>query len=206
MIGFLRGRVVIRDVKSILFDVNGVGYEIFMPFSELAHFLPSDKEVILYTHLIWREDLINLYGFGAALSRDIFRILLDVSGVGAKVSLNILSHIRANELLLVISKGETRKLEEISGVGKKTAAKICIDLKEKAKALLSRDSNMLTNSDFNVAEKLSSVEEDALSALINLGYRSNEARVAIEKTVSLKNDANVEEIIRLSLQLLAKSS
>lgn len=205
MIGFLRGRVAIRDVKSILFDVNGVGYEIFMPFSELSHYPPSEKEVIIYTHLIWREDLINLYGFGTVLSRDIFRILLDVSGVGAKVSLNILSHINACDLLLVISKGETKKLEEISGVGKKTAAKICIDLKEKAKALLSKDS-VLAEINFSTETKISGIEEDALSALINLGYRSNEARAAIEKTVSLKNDANVEEIIRLSLQLLAKSS
>lgn len=204
MIGLLRGRVIERGINSVILDVKGVGYEVIMPFSELVDCPPSDNEITLFTHLIPTEDAIYLYGFTSSLSRELFRMLINVPGVGARVSLNVLSHINSLELLKAIASGDARILESIKGVGKKTAAKIILELKEKAIKLLSKTENTLDH--LKPSQKIyDNIKDDAISALEHLGYSQSEARGVVEKILMEKGCDNLEELIKIALQRMAKT-
>jgi Holliday junction DNA helicase RuvA len=205
MIGYIRGQVQNRWEGGVVVDVNGIGHEIQMPASSIAKLPPSGQEVTVFTHLAWREDAISLYGFDRLETRDMFRLLLEVSGVGPRLALNVLSAFAAEELLQVLARGDTEKLQAIHGVGRKTAARLCVDLRERAKRLLS-DKTKETAEVLPVERDGSnSLWNDALSALLYLGYRPAEAKSALAEALSsVGEEARVEDVIKTALSGLAK--
>ncbi|NIA09006.1 MAG: Holliday junction branch migration protein RuvA [Nitrospiraceae bacterium] len=206
MIGHIRGKVGYQWDHGVVIDVNGIGYEVQMPSSSLKNLPPIGEEVEVFTHLLWKEDSVSLYGFKQLESRDMFRLLLAVSGVGPKLALNILSILSAGELLHILAQEKRERLQAIQGVGKKTAARLCVDLKEKAKArLLERHGDI---GPAGPGEKVGREDlwDDAFSALIHLGYHPSQVKVVLAKVLASTDiEPDLEGLVRRALQYLAKS-
>ncbi|MGQ9499572.1 MAG: Holliday junction branch migration protein RuvA [Dissulfurimicrobium sp.] len=211
MIGYLKGRVErLLDKRGIILDVNGVGYEIQMPEPAVLRLAPlgKEKEIVVFTHLAWKEDMVSLYGFERIEERDMFRMLIEVSGVGPRMALNILSIFTVQELLRTIANDDTKRLQSIYGVGKKTAARLCIDLKEKAKALI--EYHEMTAQRGIVHGEAQFYEEDVMTALLNLGYSRQEAGYALKKTYAeigeIGEDVDIGRLLKTALRFLAKGA
>lgn len=189
MIAQLSGVIVSQRPPWLVLDVNGVAYELEMPLSAFYD-LPSGK-LRLYTHLLVREDAQLLYGFTGEAERDSFRLLLKVSGVGGKVALACLSALPADELQLAIQQENVARLSKIPGIGRKTAERMILELRGKVghsgKAVLS--------------SAVAAPRDEALAALLSLGYKPTEANTALQK---LAPDLNTEQYIRQALQVLTK--
>lgn len=198
MIGFLRGLVVAKKPPSLLLDVRGVGYEIDAPMSTFYKLPDIGEEVTLYTHLAIREDAHNLFGFLSEAERALFRSLIRVSGVGAKLALAILSGLSAEEFHRCVEAQDTARLVRLPGVGKKTAERLIIEMRDRLPEL------PLVN--LPGAGSLSipspSPVDDAVSALIALGFKPQDAHSLVRK-VQVDGKSS-EEIIRLALQSAAK--
>lgn len=178
MIAHLRGKLVNKLSESLIIDVNGVGYEVY--FSKLHHDrLPElDDDVFLYIYTVVREDAFNLYGFIRQQEKRMFTLLMGVSGIGPKLGLNILAGISPHTLTKAISAEDISRLTRVSGVGKKTAERLCLELKDKVRFVVeteSDDSTVLPSVD-TVSDKRAA---DALSALVNLGYSEVKAKDAL---------------------------
>ena len=201
MIAHLKGILLNKSTSSIIVDNNGLGYEVFVPLSTF-YTLPDaeGQEVSLHIHTHVREDAFLLFGFKTILEKKIFRMLISVSGIGPKLAINILSGIGPDVLLEAIALGDVAKLQSIPGVGKKTAERISLELKDKAQS---------TRADVDLPPvKISSQEDreirdDALSALINLGYTSKAAGNAVDKALSNTGETTLERIITEALRVLA---
>ena len=189
MIGLVRGVLVKRIGDNVLVDCGGVGYEVVIPESSIDRLPAPRHEVTLFTHLIWKEDGVTLYGFLNEEDREMFRMLIQVSGVGPKMAMSCLSVLGPLDLLKALSSGDVKRLQAISGIGRKTAARLCVDLKEKARKLLSAKGGEWREHD-TMIEELGAVEEhdglwqEAYSALLNLGYRPQEIRRALSLVFS----------------------
>ena len=201
MIAHLKGFLLSKSTSSVIVDNNGLGYEVFVPLSTF-YTLPDEEgqEVSLHIHTHVREDAFILFGFGTILEKKIFRLLISVSGIGPKLAINILSGIGPESLLDAIAQGDVTKLQSIPGVGKKTAERISLELKDKAQS---------ARADVDLPPvKISSQEDkefrdDALSALINLGYSSKAAGAAVDKALSKTGEITLERIITEALRVLA---
>ena len=202
MIGYIRGKIVQRWNTGVVVDVNGVGYEVQMPSSMASALSPSSEDATLHTHLVWREDTVALYGFDSTETRDMFRLLLEVSGVGPRVALNILSMLSTTELIEILARGENKRLQSVHGVGKKTAARLCVDLRERAKDILRGRG---APAGFEAMEnETGRPMDDALSALENLGYKTGEALDALVRAGrELGEQAGVEALVKGALRLLS---
>jgi holliday junction DNA helicase RuvA len=201
MIAHLKGTLLTKATDSVILDVNGLGYEVFVPLSTF-YTLPDEPghEISLHIHTHVREDAFLLYGFKTILEKRIFRMLISVSGIGPKLGINILSGIGPDTLLTAIAQGDVIKLQSIPGVGKKTAERISLELKDKAKLIRPDTADM-------PAAKIASQEErilrdDAVSALVNLGYTMKAAEKAVEKALSGSNEKSLEIIITDALRVL----
>ncbi len=179
MIGQLKGYVIHRWDQGVVLDVNGVGYEVYMPDSSLSKIILDKKEITLYTHLVFKEDNVSLFGFLDRFDRDIFRLLLEVSGVGPKLALSLLSKLSGIELLNVLANEDVRRLQSIHGVGKKTAARLCVDLRERAKKFLKIKEGIEIKSLSYKSALEDRLIDDVISALLNLGYSYKEAKDAV---------------------------
>lgn len=206
MITYIRGEKQGQWDQGVIVDVNGVGYEIRMPSSSLAKLPPSGDELTVFTHLVWKDDTLLLYGFETMEGRDMFRLLLEVSGVGPRMALNILSMISAEELLQILAGEKKKRLRAIQGIGEKTAARICIDLKKKAQATLTKRRWDIDSSPHIEQSGRGDLWDDALSALTHLGYGSSETRAALARAfASAKESAGIEDLVKKALQSLAKT-
>ena len=200
MIAHLKGLLLSKSTDTIIIDNNGLGYEVFVPLSTF-YTLPDEdgQEVSLHIHTHVREDAFLLFGFKTILEKKIFRLLISVSGIGPKLAINILSGIGPDALLEAIALGDVVKLQSIPGVGKKTAERISLELKDKAQ---------LIRADVDLPSvKISSqedreVRDDALSALVNLGYTSKAAGNAVDKALSKAGEITLEGIITEALRVL----
>src|ERR1051326_8211889 len=198
MITFLRGKLVEALPTQVTVDVNGVGYEVLIPLSSYDRLPPPGNEVQLLTHLAVREDAHTLYGFMTAAERELFRLLVNtVSGIGPKIALNILSGMNATALRGAVAKGDVKALSQISGAGKKTAERIVVELKDRIGAAGAWEARS--------AQRALSPEEqkvnDAVLALIALGFKQLEAHDAVRKVLaSLGAQATVEELVRACLK------
>ena len=198
MIGFLRGKLVLKKPPSLVIDVQGVGYEIDAPMSTFYALPEVGADVLLYTHLAIREDAHSLFGFISESERVLFRTLIKVNGVGAKLALGILSGLSAEEFHRAVEYQDTARLVRLPGVGKKTAERLIIELRDRLPELGSvtiEGSGTLT-----VPE--ASPSEDAAAALVALGFRPQDAALMVRK-VSAEGKTS-EDIIRLALQASAK--
>ena len=200
MISHLRGTLFEKSTQSIIVDVGGVGYEVFVPLSTYYTLPEHHGPVNLHIHTHVRDDALVLFGFHTKLEKSLFLMLVSVSGIGPKLSANILSGMGPEDLLRAIATGDADRLRAIPGIGKKTAERIALELKERA-ARFSDDAEMPP---VPTGEKLSErLMEDALSALINLGYSAKVAKTAIEQAKSRVKDTTLEALIKESLKIMA---
>ncbi len=204
MIGYIHGKLLHVEGNEILVDVNGLGYELSIPDSSLAKLGKEGDEITLFTHLVSKEDSLILYGFESLEEKAAFRLLLEVSGVGPRLALALLSRLSPAQLLQALATGEISRLQAVKGVGRKTAARLHVDLKEKARELLSKKGITQHVRPTELAEAPeSSIWSDALSALMNLGYHQNEAESALERLGHSSDGHDVEMLIKEALKLLS---
>ena len=200
MIGRIQGKILEKQPPELLVDVQGVGYEIASPMSTFYQLPNLGELVTLHTHLVVREDAQLLYGFASLAERSLFRTLIKISGVGPKLALTILSGMNANEFILCVQDNDAAALVRLPGVGKKTAERLIIELRDKLK-----DQDVTSSSSASAlasAPVSNSPVADAVSALVALGYKAPEASKMV-RGVDTK-DIGTEDIIRLSLQAAAK--
>lgn len=199
MIAMLTGKLAYRSPAQIIVDVNGVGYRLQIPLSTF-YTLPEDGDVQLQVHTHVKEDAINLYGFATNIEKDLFILLISVSGVGPKLAITMLSHIAASELALALCQGDAPSLIAIPGIGKKSAERLILELQDKATAYAVSATIIAADSQIS---KASDLHQDAISALINLGYKESLAKRALQN-VNLPAGTPLEKILKAALQVLLK--
>lgn len=199
MIGSIRGTIVRKQPPWLLVDVGGVGYEIEAPMSTFYR-LPDIGDIVhLHTHLAVREDAHTLFGFSSEAERAAFRQLIKVSGVGARLAVTILSGVDVRELVRCIREDDVQQLTRLPGIGKKTAQRLVVDLKDRLNDL---GLGVAQSRDAIGSVPRDNAAADALSALEALGYRPQEAKAALQKIVN--QDQSSEALIRAALQVLVK--
>ncbi len=190
MIGKITGRLAERKPPQIVVDVHGVGYEIDVPMSTFYQLPPSGSEVSLFTHLAVREDAHLLYGFATEQERQVFRQLLKISGVGARTALSVLSGMSISDLYEAVAAQDSARLVKVPGIGKKTAERLLLELKDKFDVTVV------------AATAAGAHSGDILNALLALGYNDKESSWAVKQ---LPGGSAVAEGIRQALKLLSKS-
>jgi Holliday junction DNA helicase RuvA len=208
MIGYLRGQLVDKRPNQVLVDVNGVGYVVSIPLSTFYSLgeLHDDVTLLVHTHL--REDSIALYGFLTAREKQFFELLISASGVGPSLALKILSGMSVDELLPAIRAGDLVRLTRIPGVGRKTAERIVLELRDKLAAMEPPQPERVT------AASRTQLESDVVSALLNLGYDRRAAENAVEEAAGNGGSARAPEgatqsfeaLLRATLQQLSHSA
>lgn len=203
MIGRLRGKIIQKQPPQLLIDVQGVGYEVDAPMSTFYQLPNIGEDVTLHTHLVVREDAQLLYGFASDSERSLFRSLIKINGVGAKLALTILSGMNAQEFVHCIQDNDASALVRLPGIGKKTAERLIIELRDRLKDELP-EAGPGANQTVSAmsGQGSSSPAGDAVSALIALGYKAQEASRMVRSIDAEGKD--VEDIIRLSLQGVVK--
>src|SRR5690349_22523799 len=196
MIGHLRGQLVDKRPNQVLVDVNGVGYIVSIPLSTFYALGGLREEVTLLVHTHLREDSIALYGFLTAREKHFFELLISASGVGPALALKILSGMSVEELLPAIRAGDLVRLTRIPGVGRKTAERIVVELKDKLEAVAIDSEKPATASP-------AGVEADVVSALVNLGYDTRTAEDAAAEAKRAAGAGNFEKLLRATLQSLS---
>jgi Holliday junction DNA helicase RuvA len=199
VIGSLRGRLAAKSTERILLDVGGVGYEVSVPLSTFTELPEVGEAVELLTHTHVREDAFILFGFLTALERDVFRLLIGVSGVGPKVALNLLSGLSAPDVVRSIVEGSTAAIVAVPGVGKKTAERLIVDLRDRMLKL----EGASPAAPAATRARSSAEDDDVLSALTNLGYRPAQAEKALAAVKERNPEAPIETLLRESLRRLA---
>lgn len=189
MIGRLHGKLLEKNLPQILIDVSGVGYEVDVPMSTFCNLPEVGGELTLHTHFVVREDAQLLYGFATLAERAVFRALIKISGVGPKIALALLSGITVDQLKDAVDRGETGLLTKVPGIGKKTAERLVLELKDK----------LAGTGAATAAVPTSGARADVAAALIALGYSEREAAAATKK---LPEDCTVNDGLRLALKSL----
>jgi Holliday junction DNA helicase RuvA len=193
MIGRIAGVLLEKNPPQILVDANGVGYEVEVPMSTFYNLPETGARVTLLTHLVVREDAHLLFGFGSEAERRVFRQLLKIAGVGARTALAVLSGMSVAELAQAVTMQETGRLTRVPGIGKKTAERLILELKDKLGADLSAEI---------VVHRAAPAASDVLHALLALGYSEKEALAAVRQ---LPQDLAVADGIKQALKLLSKA-
>jgi holliday junction DNA helicase RuvA len=193
MIGRLTGLLVEKHPPQVLIDVNGVAYEVDVPMSTFYNLPATGGRVTLHTHLVVREDAQLLYGFFTDGERQAFRQLLKISGIGARTALSVLSGMTVEELHQAVARQDSARLIRVPGIGRKTAERLLLELRDKLQTVGPR----------GAPDTPAASREDALSALIALGYNEKEAGAALGK---LASDLDTADAIRQALRSLSKVS
>ena len=194
MIGRLRGKLLAKQTPHILIDVQGVGYEVEVPLTTYFKLPAPGDEVVLHTHLIVREDAHVLYGFTAESDRALFRELIKVNGVGAKLAAAILSGIAVDEFARCVRDNDLARLTRLPGIGKKTAERLVIEMRDRLKVKAAPMTGLPTEA----AEIEPDPVDDAISALVALGYKPPDASRMVSRVKA--EGLGCEEIIRRALQ------
>ena len=197
MIGRITGKLIEKQPPQLLVDINGIGYEVEAPMSTFYKLPATGNTVVLLTHLVVREDAHLLYGFSSHNERDLFRTLIKISGVGAKMALTILSGVSTEEFISYVQHGDIASLTRRPGVGKKTAERLIVEMRDKLGSLETLgDVTASLPADPETPE--ASPVEQAVKALISLGYKPTEASKMVR--AAALEATETEEIIRLSLK------
>jgi Holliday junction DNA helicase RuvA len=197
MIGWLRGRVLAEEPSgALLIDVNGIGYEVHAPLGALGRARGSEGLVELFVHTHVREDALDLFGFATDIERRTFRLLLGIPNVGPKTALGVLSALSVSELGRAIGAGDLRRLSKVPGIGKKTAERLVLELKDKLPVVGSDEPPLVSGT------PTSDAKERLLSALTNMGYRAAEAERAVAGLGSKVEDAPIGDLLKEALALL----
>ena len=189
MYDYLEGKIALRVAGRVVLDVGGVGYEVWVPLNSR---LPDEGRLRLWTHHVVREDAQQLYGFAEVATRDVFRALLTVKGVGPKSALAVLSGLERDELIEAILAGDVARLTAVRGVGRRIADQILLDLR--ARAL-----NLRGAAESAPAALRTPVIEDAIAALMSIGFTDKEARKHIERAAKSVDPTDLDQLVRAAL-------
>jgi Holliday junction DNA helicase RuvA len=200
MIAFLSGKLLEKHANTVIVETGGVGYEVTIPLSTFYELGEPGTQVELriYTHV--REDAIQLFGFKTVRERDLYLKLISVQGIGAKSGITMLSGMNSDEIVAAIRSNDLARLTAIPGVGRKTAERLVVELRDKVGELAAVAGAAATSA----ALPADAVFDDALSALVNLGYQRSAAERALKQAASDGTEISVQKLLRRSLQVLAK--
>jgi Holliday junction DNA helicase RuvA len=201
MIALLRGELAYKSVDHVIVDTGGVGYRLFIPLSTF-YALPDTGQVRLLVHTHVREDALLLFGFATPAEREMFATLIGISGIGPKLALNILSHIPVADLQGAVLTGDIKRLSALPGIGKKTAERLVLELKDKlgpATPAAAGQAPPTSQPGRVPADPFA----DVLSALVNLGYKEPQARKVLE-AMEIAGEASMETILKGALKILAR--
>ncbi|MFL0796924.1 MAG: Holliday junction branch migration protein RuvA [Cellvibrionaceae bacterium] len=205
MIGKLTGTLAEKQAPHLLIDVNGVGYEVLAPMTTIFTLGELNTTVALHTHLAVSENAHTLYGFATKNDREVFRTLIKVNGVGPKMALAILSGMEINDLVNCVAEGNVAALVKVPGVGKKTAERLLVDLKDRLKGFQGGATPLAAmEAAAHAQEALPDYCEEAEGALIALGYKPAEACKMVASALKENAEANTEELIRLALKAMVR--
>jgi Holliday junction DNA helicase RuvA len=193
MITHIQGKLVEKNPTDVVIDCNGVGYLLNISLHTFSH-IPDQEAIKLYTHLIVREDSHTLYGFASIAEREIFKLLLSVSGIGPNTGRMMLSSLSPQQVKEGIAHGDVALIQSIKGIGAKTAARVILDLKDKVLKVYDIDEVSVNKNNTN--------KDEALSALEVLGFAKKQAERVVDKIVRSQPDATVENIIKEALKNL----
>ncbi len=198
MIGYLKGSIINLAPTKLLLDVNGVGYSVFISLNTYNKLNGANNPVAVFTYLAVRQDSLDLYGFFTQTEKDMFELLISVTGIGPKLALGILSGIQTDELKNAVSTGNINRIKAIPGIGKKTAERLILELKDKMSTI---------KDDFSVSNfgKAYEIKSDAIAALNMLGYHPKITEKIIKQIVDEKPDIQLEDLIKSALSFLNKS-
>jgi holliday junction DNA helicase RuvA len=199
MIARLSGILIEKAVTQCVVDVNGAGYRVVVPLTTFYELPDVGQPVVIHIHTHVREDAIHLYGFHAQEEREVFQMMISVSGIGPKLAVNILSGIAAGELVRAVTEEDLKRLTGIPGVGKKTAERMILELKDKA-AKLGRE----TSPGGAVVIKTGAmIQDDALSALVNLGYKGSAVKEVVDRIMrEAPEPPSLDMLLKQALRVL----
>ena len=199
MIGRLSGIVADKQAPDLLIDVNGVGYEVQLPLTSFYELPEEGQKATIYTHFVVREDAQLLYGFASKQERSLFRLLIKANGVGPKLGLTILSGLNAEQFVTCVEQDDVTTLVKLPGVGKKTAERLLVEMRDRIKDLnIAPEFMPKTAIESSVLQNSASDFDDAVSALVSLGYSSQQASKAVKAVV--KDGEDSEVLIRNALK------
>ena len=199
MISFIRGKLIEKNPNCVIIEHNGVGFEISVPTSTLHVLNDYEGSTFLLTYLYVKEDVLQLYGFATKDERELFRHLISVSGIGPKLALTILSGVKIQDFYRLIIEGNEQALTALPGVGKKTAQRLIVDLKDKVK---SKYTDLKSVQSTNLAIP-SDIQEEAILALLSLGYPQSTSQSAVQKAVSkITKTPSLEELVTNALRCI----
>ncbi|WP_163832979.1 Holliday junction branch migration protein RuvA [Spartinivicinus ruber] len=200
MIGRINGILLEKQPPHLLIDVQGVAYEVDAPMTTFYQLPEVGQSVVLHTHFVVREDAQQLYGFAARQERELFRILIKVNGVGPKLALTILSGMSSESFVRTVQDNDVASLVKLPGVGKKTAERLLVEMRDKLASWLPADADVTSNTSQQISIPAASHLDDAISALVALGYKPQQAA----KTIKALPDQELprEELIRQALKAM----
>ena len=206
MIAHLSGTLLAKQANTVILDVGGVGYEVTIPLSTFYDLEEAGATIALRIYTYVREDALQLYGFKTARERELFLRLISVSGIGPKLGITMLSGMSADEIIASIRTNNLARLTSIPGVGRKTAERLVLDLRDKIAALSSPalEEEFGAQTGATAPSTADAIRDDALSALVNLEYPKAAAEKAVSTAIAEGGDLSVELILRRALRLLAK--
>lgn len=202
MIAMITGELITKTAPMVLIDVQGVGYELEVPMSTFYELPEVGTRARLYTHFVVREDAQLLFGFHDTKSRDLFRVLIKISGVGPKMAVAMMSTLSVAELVAIVNEGSVARLVKVPGVGKKTAERLLIELKDKLKSFAPTSSP--SGSQPTIEASNDQLFDEAQSALLALGYKNSEAEKLVAQAWKQAEYNKSQDLIRAALKLVAK--
>ena len=201
MIASLTGRLASKHPGGVVIDVQGVGYDVLIPLSTYYRLPDPAQSVSLTIHTHVREDAIQLFGFLTPREKEAFLLLMSVSGIGPKLALSVISALNVDDLVAAIRNDDHRTLASVPGIGKKSAGRLALELKDKVDKLASPGGHQAVTA----TEPANRLLDDALSALVNLGYKASDVKEVVKQVLASRNgDLPLQDLIRAALKELAK--
>ena len=201
MIASLTGRLASKHPGGVVIDVHGVGYDVLIPLSTFYRLPDPEQSVTLSIHTHVREDAIQLFGFLSAREKDAFLLLLTVSGIGPKLALSVISTLSVDDLASAIRDDDYKVLASVPGIGKKSAGRLALELKDKIENISMATDGLTTKA----LQPSNRTMDDALSALVNLGYKAADVKDVLKQVLAARNgETPLQDLIRAALKELAK--
>lgn len=201
MISYIRGELAAIEPEKVIVDVNGVGYGIYIPAQAMNRLPSIGSEVKLHTYLNVKEDAMQLFGFLTRDDLEVFKLVIGVSGIGPKGGLNILSQLSPNDLRFAVVSNDVKAIQAAPGIGKKTAEKLIIELKDKLKLEDVLEQESIAGEQAKTTDLVGEVQAEAVQALVALGYGSTESLQAVKK-VPIEENTGVEEVLKQALKYM----
>jgi len=204
MIARIEGKLIVKEVCMVIIDNHGIGYEILIPLSTYYELPEVGTEVGLFIYTVFKQDAILLVGFCTEKEKHLFKLMISIAGIGPRLAVNVLSGINSDELISAIANNDLKRILKVPGLGKKMAERVILELRDKISEWKPKEGSVKHIEDRKAMINKSIIEEDAISALINLGYKNQAAKDAIDKVMSEDHENNsLDVILKEALKMLA---